>query len=111
MAIDLISSLLKYPSKTAPIKIGPVNAQVRPTKPAKREKGGKISVARGKERERGEHGREEFSSRWKPFPLRGNPRRERKTPGEREGEREKQRDKERERRKERDRGELLSRRK
>ena len=40
-------------------------------------------------------GREEFSSRRKPFPWRGDPRRERKTAGERE----KERDKERERRK------------
>ena len=79
---------------------------------------GKISVSRGKERERGECGREEFSSQRKPFSWRGDPRRERKTArerererereGEREKERDKERDKERERRKERERGELLS---
>ena len=78
---------LEYTGKTAPVKISPVNAWVRPARPAKREKGrrgertpcdGKISVARGKERERGEHGREEeFSLLRKPFLWRGDPRRER----------------------------------
>ena len=36
-----MSSFFKYPGQTAPIKIGPVNAQVRHAKPAKREKGKK----------------------------------------------------------------------
>ena len=71
-----MSSLFKYLSQTAPVKTGPVNARVRPAKPSKREKGkgrrgvrtprdGKISVARGKERERD---REERDEREEDFP-------------------------------------------
>ena len=138
-----MSSLFKYPGQTAPVKIGLVNARVRPVKPAKNiisplsslssclfSLDGKKQVQRKGEREREllsrrklfmsregekrereegskreERSGEEFSSRRKPFPWRGDPRRERKTAGERE----KERDKERERRKERERGELLSR--
>ena len=61
-------SLFKYPGQTTPIKISPVNAWVRPAKPAKREKGkgrrgertrdGKISVAREGRRERKDEERE-----------------------------------------------------
>ena len=61
-------SLFKYPGQTAPVKIGPVNAWVRPEKPAKREKGkgrrgertrdGKIPVAREGRRERKNEERE-----------------------------------------------------
>ena len=139
MAVDLKPLSFKYPHQTAPFKIGPVNARVRPAKLGKerkrkgkkrrekfflRERGkereerrgestphdGKISVMKGKERERerrerGERkpvlllallameatsvamrreerregrcrGREEFSSRRKPFPWRGDLRRE-----------------------------------
>ena len=62
LAIDLIPSLFKYPCQIASVKISPVNARVRPAKPAKREKGkgrrgertrdGKISIAREGRRER-----------------------------------------------------------
>ena len=47
-----MSSLFKYPGQTAPLKIGLVDAQVRPAKPTKREK---------------ERKRRENSSRWKNF--------------------------------------------
>ena len=38
MVIDLMSSLFKYLSQTATVKIAPVNTWVRPAKPAKRKK-------------------------------------------------------------------------
>ena len=38
MVVDLMSSLFKYLGQTAPVKIAPVNAWVRPAKPAKRKK-------------------------------------------------------------------------
>ena len=41
MVVDLLSSLFKYPGQTAPVKISLINAQVRPAKPAMREKGKK----------------------------------------------------------------------
>ena len=68
MVVYLMLSLFKYPGQTAPVKIGPVNARVRPAKPAKREKGkgrrgertrdGKIPVAREGRRERKDEERE-----------------------------------------------------
>ena len=55
MAVDLMSSLFKYPSQTAPVKIGPVKRAGQTCKPAKREKGQKRSEMRGERRgERGE---------------------------------------------------------
>ena len=50
-----MSSLFKYPSQTAPVKIGPVKRAGQTCKPAKREKGQKRRETRGERRgERGE---------------------------------------------------------
>ena len=50
-----MSSLFKYPSQTAPVKIGPVKRAGQTYKPAKREKGQKRRETRGERRgERGE---------------------------------------------------------
>ena len=80
----MMSSLFKYPSQTAPVKIGPVKRAGQTCKPAKREKGQKRRETRGERRgERGERERERMcvceeslASRRKPFPSRGDARRE-----------------------------------
>ena len=51
MAVDMMSSLFKYPSQTAPVKIGPVKRAGQTCKPAMREKGQKRREER-RERER-----------------------------------------------------------
>ena len=47
-----MSSLFKYPSQTAPVKIGPVKRAGQTCKPAKREKGQKRRETRGERRGR-----------------------------------------------------------
>ena len=82
-----MSSPFKYPSQTAPVKIVPVKRAGQTCKPAKREKGQKRRETRGERRgERGERRERErermcvceesLASRRKPFPSRGDARRE-----------------------------------
>ena len=59
LAVDLMSTLFKYPGQTAPVKMGPANARVRPAKRAKREKWKKKRGNSSRPEREGRRGREE----------------------------------------------------